>query len=141
MSAFNQPLEVGTPLEIIDFKVDLLSSPPEIIGEIIEHTNEFTGAPADAFEINYRHGTMVEGQLNIYVCKFKTGKCWLHIFGRMKGKEFRTERELSGYHQHHFSKERVLHVLQSSRHILQKYYLNSNIESIENHLVAFLVPA
>ena len=35
MTAFKLPLADGKPLEIIDFKVDFLTSPPEIKEEII----------------------------------------------------------------------------------------------------------
>jgi len=141
MTAFTLPCDIGTPLEIIDFKIDLLSSPPEIQAEIINHINRNPTAPSEAFVANYKNGIMVEGEVKIYVCKFKTGRCWLHIFGRINGQEFRTEKEILNNNHIAFNKERILHILQSSRNILKKYYHNSNIESIEHHLVAFIVPA
>lgn len=141
MTAFTLPADDGKPLEIIDYKIDLLVSPPEIKEEIISSVDNYVTPQPNGIEIIYKNAITDEGRLNIYVCKFKTGKYRLHIFGKIKGKEFRTEKELSENHQAHILKERIKYVLLSSRNILRSYYLSANLQSMENHLMAFLVPS
>jgi hypothetical protein len=141
MTAFTLPADDGKPLEIIDYKIDLLVSPPEIQEEIISSIDNYIMSQPDCIQIVYKNAVTDEGRLNIYVCKFVTGKYRLHIFGKIKGQEFRTEKVLSENHQVHILNERIKYVLVSSRNILRNYYLNANLQSMENHLMAFLVPS
>lgn len=142
MTAFTLPQNDGTPLEIIDFKIDLLSSPPEIKEEIIiETVDNYVTSQQGHLEITYKNAITDEGRLNIYLCKFKTGKHRLHIFGKIRGQVLRTEKELSENYEASQLNARIKHVLQSSRNILKNYYVNSNLQSMENHLMAFLIPS
>jgi hypothetical protein len=143
MTAFVLPISDGKPLEIVDFKVDLLSSPPEIKEKIINAVDNYISTQTDAIKIIYNDAPIDEGRLNIYVCKFKTGKYRLHIFGKIKGQEFRTEKELSEAYSNSLSilNDRIKYVLISSRNILRNYYLSNNVKSIEDHLLAFLIPS
>ncbi len=140
MTAFTLPQDDGKPLEIIDFKIDLLASPPKIEEEIINSVDTYVTTQSNGIEITYKNAITDEGHLNIYICRFQTGKYRLHIFGKMKGTDFRTERELSESYQAHIQHEHVKYVLVSSRNILRSYYLSANLQSLENHLMAFLVP-
>ncbi|MES2565300.1 MAG: hypothetical protein V4565_00435 [Bacteroidota bacterium] len=140
MTAFTLPPDDGKPLEIIDYKINLLSSPPEIQEEVISSVDNYVYTQPDRIEIIYKNAVTEEGRLNIYLCKFQTGKFRLHIFGKLKGQEFRAEREISEQYQVQIFNERVKYVLVSSRNILRSYYLKANLQSMENHLMAFLVP-
>jgi hypothetical protein len=141
MTAFKLPMADGKPLEIIDFKVDFLVSPPEIKEEFINSLDSYLTTQNGSLEVTYKDANTDEGRLNIYLCKFKAGKYRLHIFGRIKGQEFRIEKVLSdtSFNCRGISSERIKYVLLSSRNILKKYYLNANLKSIENHLQAFLI--
>ena len=141
MTAFTLPIADGKPLEIIDFKVDFLVSPPEIKEESISGIDNYLICQNDAIQIIYKDANTEEGRLNIYVCKFKAGKYRLHIFGKIKGQEFRIEKALtdSSFNCKSISTERIKYILVSSRNILRKYYLSANLKSIENHLQAFLI--
>lgn len=143
MTAFELPINDGKPIEIIDFKIDLLASPPQIKEEVIERADNYFLTQPDILKIVYNDATLDEGHLNIYICKFPKGKCRVHIFGKIRGQELRTEKELleSAANNPAIINERIKHVLISSRNILKKYYLNSNVKSIENHLMAFLIAA
>jgi len=143
MTAFQLPITDGKPLEIVDFKIDLLTSPPEIKEKVIQQVDNYLLSEPDALKIVYSNAPLDEGRLNIYVCKFNSGKCRVHIFGKIKGREFRTEKELPGNTANNpaIINERIKHVLVNSRNILKLYYLNSNIQSIENHLMAFVIAA
>ncbi|MBC7695662.1 MAG: hypothetical protein H7141_09480 [Burkholderiales bacterium] len=143
MKAILLPIPEVKSFEIIDFSVDLLLSPPEIKEEIICGMDNSLSTCTDVMEIKYREAHADEGHLNIYVCKFKTGKHRLYIFGKIKGQEFRTEKELSETYSNSMGilNERIKYVLVSSRNILRTYYLSANMKSIENHLMAFLIPS
>ncbi|HWY10698.1 MAG TPA: hypothetical protein VN026_05190 [Bacteroidia bacterium] len=141
MTAFELPISDGKPLEIVDFKIDLLSSPPEIMEKVIEGVDDYVLIHSDAIQIVYNDEEIDEGRLNIYICKFKTGKCRFHVFGKIKGQEFKIEKGLSDFYSDNLSilNERVKYILVRSRNILKLYYLNSNLQSIEDHLNAFLI--
>jgi hypothetical protein len=143
MTAFVVPPSDGKPLKIVDLKVDLLLSPPVIQEKNIEEVDNYVSTQSNAIEIIYSDAPTEEGYLNIYVCKFKTGKHRLHIFGKIKGQEFKIDKELSGsyYNTTGISSDRIKYVLVKSRNILRTYYLNANLKSIEEHLMAFLIPA
>lgn len=142
MTTFELPAGEGKPLEIADFKVDLLLTPPKIEERIIERVDNYVSTGTQAIKINYKDASVEEGHLNIYICRFSTGKCRLHIFGRIRGKEFRTEKEVSEVRAGNLNilNQKIKYVLTSSRNILRTYYLNSNLKSLEDHLIAFLIP-
>ena len=143
MTAFELPITDGKPLEIVDFKVELLVSPPEVREEIINEVDNYISTHTDAIKIVYHNAPVDEGRINIYVCKFKTGKYRLHIFGRIKGQDWRTERVLSEAYSNSSGilNKRIKYVLVTSRNILRNYYLSNNVKSIEDHLMAFLIPS
>jgi hypothetical protein len=142
MTSFELPLTEGKPLEIVDFKLDLLLSPPEIRDRIIDSVDEYISTQPEKIKINYSDAPVEEGRLNIYICRFKSGKYRLHIFGKIKGAEFRAEREITDTRNKSLAllNMKIRYVLLNSRNILRTYYLKSNIKSIENHLMAFLLP-
>ncbi len=141
MTAFVLPDHYGKPLEIVDFHVDLVVSPPEVKENIIHRVDPYISTQTGRLQINYKDATIDEGHLNIYICRFSTGRCYLHVFGKMKGREFRTEREISESNSNSLElNRRIRYVLVRSRNILRAYYLNNNLESLENHLLAFLLP-
>lgn len=135
------PMADGKPLEIIDFNVDFLTSPPIIKEEIISSVENYLTTQNDVIEVNYKNAITIEGRLNIYLCKFRAGKYRLHIFGRIKGQDFKIEKVLSdtSFNCRGVSSERIKYILFNSRNILKKYYINANLKSIENHLQAFLI--
>ncbi|MDF2449945.1 MAG: hypothetical protein K0R26_2449 [Bacteroidota bacterium] len=141
MKSFKVPVTDGKPLEIIDFKVDFMASPPEIKQEIVNPVECGLTVQDGDMEVIYQDAIVSEGWLNIYLCKFNAGKYRLHIFGKMKGQEFKIEKALSdtSFNCRGVSSERIRHILINSRNILKKYYMNANLTSIENHLQAFLV--
>jgi hypothetical protein len=142
MTSFELPVTEGKPIGIIDFKVDLLLSPPKIEERVIEKVDPYVSAQPNTLKIDYKDARLQEGYLNIYVCRFQTGRYRLHIFGKMAGKEFRTEREIpfASTVSINALNERIKQVLVSSRTILRTYYLHSNLKNIEDHLMAFLIP-
>ncbi|MCW3076431.1 MAG: hypothetical protein JWO32_1040 [Bacteroidetes bacterium] len=143
MKVFELPLHDGKPIDIMDYKVDLLVSPPLIEERIIDTVDNYIDTQTQPLKIEYKDAPTDEGRLNIYICRFRTGKYRLHIFGKIRGQEFRTEKEVvdGNFSQNDILKQRIKYVLKSSRNILRTYYLNSNLKSMEDHLIAFLIPA
>ncbi|MCE3278967.1 MAG: hypothetical protein K0S44_1158 [Bacteroidetes bacterium] len=141
MTAFELPVTDGKPLNIMDFKVDLIASPPEIQHRSIEAVDQYISMNSEALCIDYKDAQLDEGRLNIYLCRFQTGKFRLHIIGKIRGQEFRTEREIKETQSNSWGtlNQKINYVLVSSRNILRTYYISSNIKSIENHLMAFIV--
>lgn len=139
MTAFTLLQNDGKPQEIIDFNVNLLSSPPEINQELINRTDDYIN-PNETHNI-YKDAVIDEGQLNIHVCKLSNGKYYLHVFGRIRGKELILEKVLSERPEASLLNEHIKYVLASSRNILKNYYVNANLQSMKNHLMAFLVPS
>ncbi len=131
----------GKPLEIIDFKVDFLTSPPEIKEQSTGPIDDYVSIHGDFIEVRYKDDVTKEGSLDIYVCKLAAGKYRLHIIGKINGKEFRIEKALldTSFNCKGISSERIKYILLSSRNILKKYYLRANVRNIENHLQAFLI--
>lgn len=141
MTAFELPAHDGKPIEIVDFKVDLAASPPEIKERRIDLVDRYISSQAETIKIDYSDAIVDEGRLNIYVCRFPAGKYRLHIFGKIRGQEFRTEREIteSGSNTWGVLNQKIKYVLVSSRNILRTYYISANVKSIEDHLMAFIV--
>jgi hypothetical protein len=142
MKTFNLPLEEGKPLSIADFKLYLQSTPPSIQQRVINSVDKYILAQSKCFKITYNDAPVDEGYLNICVCRFSTGKYRLHMFGKINGHEIQREKEIVDHHNHGFGLlyEKIKYVLLQSRNILKTYYNNSNIKSLEDHLLAFLLP-
>ena len=94
MIAFTLPMIDGKPLEIIDFKVDFLVSPPEIREQVIGTIEDCLSMHGDFIEVKYKDAVTEEGKLDIYICKLKAGKYRLHILGKIMGEDFRVEKVL-----------------------------------------------
>ncbi|MCW3104276.1 MAG: hypothetical protein JWO09_2716 [Bacteroidetes bacterium] len=141
MTEFELPVTDGKPLDIVDIKVDLVVSPPAIRERKIDVVDEYISTQAETIKIDYKDAPTDEGRLNIYICRFSTGKFRIHIFGRIKGQIFRTEREIAESDRNTWSgvNHKIRYVLVSSRNILRTYYIRANIKSIEDHLLAFIV--
>lgn len=141
MTAFELATMEEKPQDIVDFRVDLLTSPPEIKDQVIQRLDNTLSSQPDAIKIVYHNSPLDEGCLNISVSKLQTGKYTLHILGKIRGHELRTEKELpeSTSNNPAIINMRIKHVLLKSRNILKMYYLNYNVKSIENHLIAFVI--
>jgi hypothetical protein len=142
MTAFELPASEGKPINIIDYKVDLILSPPVIHERVIDAVDNYISLNQECIKIDYKDALIDEGRLNIYICRFKTGKYRLHIFGKLKGQEFRSEKEFLETSSNSWGvlNQRLKYVLVSSRNILRTYYMNANVKSIETHLMAFINP-
>jgi hypothetical protein len=140
MKSFDLPFEEGKPLTIADFKLYLQTSPPSIQERIISSVDKYINAQTGCFKIVYDDAPTEEGYLNICVCRFKTGRYRLHIFGTINGEPFTREKEIVDPRVHSFAMiyEKIRFVLVQSRNILKTYYNNANIKSLEDHLLAFL---
>ncbi|MEO6305344.1 MAG: hypothetical protein ABIP51_19440 [Bacteroidia bacterium] len=122
---------------LFDIEVNLLLSPPQIKERSIElHTQ------ADPFYFTNNYTPTEEGRLNISVSQSGKLKYHISVFGKIKGKELRFEREVKGSitSSSGIQNMRIKYILFTSRNILRTYYLNSNLKSIENHLMSFLIP-
>ena len=135
------PVTDGKPLEIIDFKVDFLVTPPEIKEQVIGIIEDYVSTQGEFIEVKYKDAIFEEGRLDIYVCKLTAGKYRLHILGKINGVELKIEKVLfdTSFNCKRISRERIKFILLSSRNILKKYYLRANVSNIENHLQAFLI--
>jgi hypothetical protein len=142
MKTFALPDHEGMPLKIADIKVDLQSTPPLIHDRILESIDEYISAQSGAIKVEYKDAPIKEGYLNIYICQFKAGKYRLHIFGKINGRAFRTEKEFRDTSTNSLGimNEKIKYVLDKSRNILKNYYVNANMKSLEEHLNAFLWP-
>ncbi|MDF2438640.1 MAG: hypothetical protein K0Q95_3016 [Bacteroidota bacterium] len=142
MTEFELPVSDGKPINIVDFKVNLVASPPEIKESVIDIVDHYVSTQEEYIKIDYKQAAVIdEGRLNIYICRFKTGKLRIHIFGKIKGEEFRSEKEIteSGTNNWTYVNQKIKYVLMSSKNILRTYYLRANVKSIEDHLMAFIV--
>ncbi|MEO6304704.1 MAG: hypothetical protein ABIP51_16200 [Bacteroidia bacterium] len=142
MTTFELPKTEGKPSNIVDFEVDLLLSPPEIKERVIDNVDNYISAQPEKFIIEYKNASVDEGRLNIYICQFNSVKYQIHVFGRIRGKEFRMDKEIrvSQSNSLGIHNIRIKYILINSRRILRNYYLNSNLKSIEDHLMSFLLP-
>jgi len=142
MTIFELPINKGKPLDIVDFEVDLLSSPPAIKENLIEPVDNFVSTQTGKLKIGSKKARIGEGRVNIYICRLTTGKYLFHIFGKIRGEEFHTEKEIAAsITDSHLSIQtgRIRYVLISSRNILRKYYMYHNLKSIKDHLTSFLL--
>jgi len=140
MKTFELPFEEGKPLSIADFKLYLQTSPPRIQERIISSVDKYIKAETGCLKIIYDDAPTEEGHLNICICRFKTGRYRLHIFGTINGAPFSREKEIVDPRTHSFGilYEKIRFVLIQSRNILKTYYNSANIKGMEDHLLAFL---
>jgi hypothetical protein len=143
MNTFELPSEEGKPRAIGDFKILLHSSPPLIKEQVVENTDRYISTQPGKYRIEYKDAITGEGYLNIYVCHLEKGDYILHIFGKIRGTEFRKEKLIKGKTENNFNilYHKTRYVLIQSRNILKSYYNSANLKSLEEHLMAFLVPA
>lgn len=143
MNTFELPAEDGKPQTIADFKIYLHSSPPLIKERIINRTDSYITSQTGKYKIEYKDAPLGEGYLNICVIRAEKGTYHFHIFGKIKGAEFHKEKTISDSDKISFGflYRKVRYVLLQSRNILRVYYTQSNLKSMEEHLMAFLVPA
>lgn len=134
------PQKNGKLLTFVDYELDLVLSPPEIRETIIAKTDELVADNNGKLELRYNNMNIDEGRLKIFICDFNTGKCCIYIYGKVKGKEIKTEVEYSINKNVSASVKnfKIKHVLIYSRNILRNYYLSADTTSIENHLTTFL---
>jgi hypothetical protein len=139
MNVFELLLTEGEPVNITAFEVNLLASPPEIIRKII---NVKKHLPVNQLVkiMQYRDANFDEGCLNIFSCRYDSGKCIIHFFGNMKGTELNTEANLKTETLRDFDmlNERIKFILTKSKNILKSYYKDSKFKNIEHHILAFL---
>lgn len=142
MTTFELPKTIGKPSNIVDFEVDLLLSPPEIKERFVENIDHFISEKPEKFIIDYKNANIDEGRLNIYICQFNKLKYQVHVFGKIKGKEFRIDREIRASKSNHpgINNIRIKYILINSRRILRSYYMSANLKNIEDHLMSFLLP-
>ncbi len=128
-------------LNLVDYEVDLLSSPPEI-KETVKKTEEFTIIPNEEFSPENKNTTWEEGRLNVFVCDFSNEKYCIYIYGRINGQNIYSKKEFkwSSNVSTSFKNTRIKYILIHSRNILKNYYLSSDAKSIEKHLTTFLAP-
>jgi hypothetical protein len=139
MNVFELSLEEGKPVNIIAFEVNLLASPPEIVQKTV---NVKKHLPVNELvkTMQYRNANFDEGCLNIYSCRFESGKCEVYFFGNMKGTELKTTSVFKANTIRDFDilNERIKFILSKSRNILKSYYKDSKFKNIEHHILAFL---
>ncbi|MCE3225810.1 MAG: hypothetical protein K0S32_361 [Bacteroidetes bacterium] len=139
MNVFELSLKEGKPVNISAFEVNLLASPPEIIYKTV---NVKKHLPVNELvtTMQYRDANFDEGCLNIYCCRFDTGRCEVHFFGNMKGTELRSESHFKAETLRDFDmlNERIRFILAKSKNILKSYYKDSKFKNLEHHILAFL---
>lgn len=139
MRTIELPHKNGKLLNIVDYELDLVLSPPEIRETIIEKTDELIADNNGKLELRYNNMPVDEGRVKIFICDFSTGKCCIYIYGKIKGKEIKSVKEFTGTNVSATVKNiKIKYVLVHSRNILRTYYLSSDSKSIENHLTTFL---
>jgi hypothetical protein len=143
MNTFELPSEEGKPSAIGDFKIFLDSSPPLIKERVIKNADNYVSTYPGKYQIEYKDAITGEGYLNIYVCRLTNGDYVFHIFGKIRGTEFRKEKLIKGKTENNFNLlyYKTRYVLRQSRNILKFYYRAANLKCLEEHLMAFLIPA
>jgi hypothetical protein len=142
LQRFEIPLGEGTPAGIADFEVYLQASPPEIKERIIFSVDKYLSVEDGEQLVIYKDAPLQEGYLNIFMFHFKSGKCRLHIFGKLHGEQLHVEHEIINPCSKSIKvlNERVRFVLLQGRNILKAYYAASNLEQLQKHLLDFLLP-
>ncbi len=140
MRTIELPETNGNLLNLVDYELDLLLSPPAIKENIIVKTDNLVSATNGKFKLKYNDTLIDEGRLKIFICDFTTGKYCIHIYGKIKGKEIQSVKEFRGDKNSSATIKniRIKYILVHSRNILRTYYLSSDTRSIENHLTSFL---
>jgi hypothetical protein len=139
MNVFDLSPSEGKPSYVADHKIDLLSNSATVKSPKFELTEQHFTFNILKSQIKYNTSVKDEGVLNFYLCRLENGKCYIHVFGKLKTKTFRFEKKMGKYSEAGFIilHDHMGHVLQSSRNILKLYYSSENHRSMENHFMAF----
>jgi hypothetical protein len=91
-------------------------------------------------KLRYSGACQEEGFLNIPVIRCSDDRCFIHLFGKINGKEFKTDAKLGHYSSDEFDiiNDRIKTILFSSKQTFKRYYTESNVTAIKEHLTAFL---
>ncbi|MBA2612197.1 MAG: hypothetical protein H0U95_09510 [Bacteroidetes bacterium] len=140
MGTLELPQKNGKLLNFVDYELDLVISPPEIKETIIAKTDEIVAENNGKLELRYNNLAIDEGRLKIFICDFSTGKSCIYIYGKVKGKEIKSEIEFTANKSisTNVKNIKIKYVLIYSRNILRNYYLSADTTSIEKHLASFL---
>jgi hypothetical protein len=142
MNIFDLPHYGATPKNISFFGIDMDKTSSSIRERMIgtESIDESLLIGGNRTGLERRDAVNSEGALNIYIYRFEGGKCFIDIFGKVNNKEFKTESEIGRYDLTEFNtlNKRIKYTLSSSRTTLKRYYHESNLKAIQEHLVAFL---
>jgi len=139
MHDFELSLEYGNPINLVSFILDLVSTPPILAGKAL-NIEKYTPVNTLVKNIPFRDANTQEGFLNIYSCRFESGKCTVHIFGILKGLPLKSEIDFKVDNLRDFEmlNEKIKFILNKSKNILKSYYKDSKIRNIEHHILAFL---
>jgi hypothetical protein len=120
------------------YQLNLLSS--EMKEREIRNFDQLIHMSGSARKLKYPEGPHEEGFLNIPIGRCKDSRCFMHLFGKMNGTEFKSVARIGTYSEQEFPviSERIKCILTSSTKTLKRYYLESDIKGIKEHLTAFL---
>jgi hypothetical protein len=140
MSTFPWHADKGKPTHIAMYNINFLLPQPEVVGRSLTPAAKFVRANSFTNEIEYKMAGTEEGLLNVYLCRFESGLCQIHIFGKIKGLDFKKEIGLNDHSESGFDVicNQIRYVLSKSRIILKSYYQQANTKNIEDHLSTFM---
>lgn len=120
------------------YQLNLLSS--EMKEKEILNFDQLIQVNGTSRKLKYSESPQEEGFLSIPIGRCKDSRCFMHLFGRMNGEEFKSVARIGTYSDAEFPiiKERVKNIIVSSKQTLKRYYLESDLKGIEEHLTAFL---
>ena len=138
MSKFKLSIKEAKAFNILDFEVDFLFSPPSIKEKTVENIDKYISLKVQSFT-ECINTTFEERCLHNHFYQFNTFKYCNRVFEKINGKELRIEKEVNNAVTNSIGLQnfRVKYVLINSRNILRKYYLNCNLQSMENHSSSF----
>jgi hypothetical protein len=136
MNSFDIPCELQLT-DITLYQMNIISAElKEKKLEDIEGLLQWQGASK---KLRYSEACQ-EGFLNIPVLRCSDDRCFIHLFGKMNGRDFKTDARLGHYSSDQFNvvNDRIKTILFSSKQTFKRYYLESNVTAIKEHLTAFL---
>jgi hypothetical protein len=139
MNDFELSLDEGNPANIFFFLLDLLSAPPKISGKTL-NPQKYIPINTRVKNVQFKDAILNEGYLNIYSCRFESGKCIVYLFGILKGIQLKSEIEykIETLRDFDMLNEKIKFILAKSKNILKSYYKEAKIKNIEHHMLAFL---
>jgi hypothetical protein len=92
------------------------------------------------FNLRYTDACEDEGILNIPVGRCADNRCFIHLFGKINGREIKSSSKIGNYSPEEFMviKDRIKTILFNSKQTFRRYYIESNTKGIREHLTAFL---